>query len=42
MTALQKMKRALAIAKKASAPVKDPDLREIAREMIYLHVLRNP
>lgn len=34
MTALQKMKRAIAVAKKASASVKDPKAQWILEELI--------
>lgn len=36
------MKEAIAIARKASAGVKDPELREIARRAIYLHAFSHP
>jgi len=36
------VKAALEIAKKASAAVKDPELREIARQAIYAHAFSHP
>lgn len=42
MTILADMKAAIAIAKKASAAVKDPELREIARQAIYQHAFAHP
>ena len=41
MTPLQKMQRAVRIAKKAAARVKDPELRQIAYELVYLHALEH-
>ena len=41
MTALQKMKRAIRLAKQAARAVKDPDLKHIAYELVYLHALEH-
>jgi len=42
VSVLADMKAAIAIAKRASAGVKDPELREIARQAIYQHAFAHP
>jgi len=42
MSVMTDVKAALAIAKKAAAGVKDPELREIARQTIYEHAFSHP